>query len=209
MNTGYSRQNERHPVNLSVRYSTARDFVVDYAENLSTGGLFVRGAHVLARGQEVDIEIALPGFGSFGVEARVAHVLSPEDARDHDRNPGAGFSITRSPPGFIEALRTYLLRLGQRRDHVVMVSDESIAQLLEASGYQVRPLPLADLLSEAVARSKAPVVGVVVPSALETEYADQAAQMGAPELILAFEDPRDIDQLLEQLDAELFRSRSD
>jgi hypothetical protein len=204
MTTREARLQERLPVNLSVRYSTARDYVLEYAENLSVGGLFIRGATDLTRGQSVKIEMTLPGYGTFEIDAMVAHILSPEAARSCQRNPGAGFNITRQPSMFSESLRAYLLRLGQRRDHTVLVSDQSISSLLEEAGYHVRPLPLVDYLLEAVTKCERPVIGVIVPEALATEYLERATAMGAPELILPVDDPREIDDLLSKLDNELF-----
>lgn len=199
-----ARLEERLPVNLSVKYSVAKDFVVEYAENLSVGGLFVRGASDLERGQQVNVQIMLPGFGEFEVTAEVAHVLPPEVAEKYERKAGAGFAITKTPRGFDDALRSYLLRLGQRRDHVVLVGQMHIAVLLEKAGYRVRPLPAPDKLLEAISTSDEPVIGVVVPYELEQEFVRRALSMGAPEMIYATEDGDDLDELLSWLDNELF-----
>jgi len=199
-----ARLEERLPVNLSVKYSVARDFVVEYAENLSVGGLFVRGANDLERGQPVNVEIALPGFGTFKVTAEVAHVLPPETAEKYSRKAGAGFAITNTPPGFDEALRSYLLRLGQRRDHVVLVGEAHLAKLIEAAGYRVRPLPTSNDLLDTIAQSEEPVIGVVVPYDLEQEYVRKALGMGAPEMVYATDNGEDMDELLSWLDNELF-----
>lgn len=199
-----ARLEERLPVNLSIKYSVAREFVLEYAENLSVGGLFIRGAYNLQRGQIVNVEIALPGYGAFAVAAEVAHVLSPVVAAKYGRKPGAGFAITKSPPGFAEALRAYLLRLGRRRDHVVFVSDDQLALLLDAAGYQVRPLPPSQGLLDAVAGSAEPVVGVVVPFDQEQEYVSRAATMGSPEIVYAVDEDEPIEDLLSWLDSELF-----
>ena len=61
------RQEERFRVNFSVRFGIARDFVQEYAENLSSGGLFIRGAHRLAPGERawLSTEILESLFGRY------------------------------------------------------------------------------------------------------------------------------------------------
>jgi hypothetical protein len=201
-----ARAEERLPVNLSVRYCVAREFIIEYAENLCTGGLFVRGATNLERGQTANVEITLPGYGTFMVTAEVAHVLSPDLAEKFHRKPGVGFAITKSPPGFIDAMRSYLLRLGRRRDHAVLVSDDRYGLLLDAAGYRIMPLPPAHQLLGAVAAATEPVIGVIVTREQEQEYLKLAAKMGSPEIVYAIDDDEPIEDLLNWLDSELLSS---
>ena len=49
------------------------------------------------------------------------------------RKPGAGFHIMRGPKRFQEAIRSYLTRLGRRRDRGVLGGDHHIAGALEAA----------------------------------------------------------------------------
>jgi Tfp pilus assembly protein PilZ len=58
-----SRLQTRYRVHLSVRFETALDFVTEYAENLSRGGLFVRGAHHLELNREVPIQMEVDVLG--------------------------------------------------------------------------------------------------------------------------------------------------
>lgn len=196
-------RSERHRVNLTVKYGTARDFVEDYAENLSVGGLYVRGAYRLEPGQDVFVELELPGYGAFEVSGTVVHVLSPEAATARGRHPGAGISVVGAPAGYVEALRAYLLRLGKRRDHRVLVDDAELREVVKKAGYLVAPAPRAEKLLEVVSEAEELVIGVVVPRSRLQEYENAALSMGAPELVKAADYVEEIDELLTVLDQEL------
>ncbi len=190
-------------MHISVRYEKARDFVVEYARNLSVGGLFVRGAHDLEPLSEVNVDVELPGFKSFRILCQVAHVVSPEMAVATDNNPGAGLAILESPPDFNEALGSYLRRLGRRRDFCVLVIDEACRTLLEDAGYRAVPAPPASQLVAAIARSDVPVIGVVVSRAQERAYADAADAGGMPGVVHGLDYLEEVEELLAVLDEEL------
>jgi len=190
-------------VHLSVRFVRAREFVTEYAENLSKGGLFVKGAQDLAALQEVDVEVDLPGFGSYRVKAEVAHLIDAGSASSYGRSAGAGLAITESPEGFDEALSLYLMRLGRRADVMVMVASETFGLLLAAAGFQVRAVPAASELVAAIARAPVPVVGVVVPHRQVTDYERSAAMAGAGDIVIGMDSADDFDEVLVRLDEEL------
>ncbi len=197
------RRAARYRVHLSVRYETAADFVREYAENLSKGGLFIRRARGLARHRDVMVELELPGFGAYQVRAEVVHVISPEMAAEHGRAAGAGLAIREAPDGFEEALANYLHRLGRRADSLVLAAAEPAARLLVAAGYQVAAVSSPDSLGDALAAQAADarLVGVVVPGAEVDPYRLAAADNA--ELVVAMDEPRQIDEVLVQLDARL------
>ena len=197
------RRAARYRVHLSVRYETAADFVREYAENLSKGGLFIRRARGLSRHRDVMVELDLPGFGSFQVRAEVVHVISPEMATEHGRAAGAGLAIRETPDGFEEALANYLVRLGRRADSLVLAAAEPAARLLVAAGYQVAAVASPATLGEALAAQAADarLVGVVVPGAEVDPYRLAAADNA--ELVVAMDEPREIDEVLVQLDQRL------
>src|SRR5512139_2922831 len=114
------RKDQRFDVHLVVRYASAEQFVADHVENLSENGIVVAGAD-LPLGHEAPVEIVLPGQGEWTVRARVVFLLDRETADRAGRNPGAGMLMIEKPPGFDEALLGYLLRLGRRRDNIVML----------------------------------------------------------------------------------------
>jgi len=197
------RRAARYRVHLSVRYETAADFVREYAENLSKGGLFIRRGRGLSRHRDVIVELELPGFGAFQVRAEVVHVITPEMAAEHGRAAGAGLAIRETPDGFEDALSNYLIRLGRRADSLVLASREPAARLLVAAGYQVASVASPEALGDALAAQdhEARLVGVVVPGAEVDPYRLAAADNA--ELVVAMDEPREIDEVLVQLDARL------
>jgi uncharacterized protein (TIGR02266 family) len=197
------RKAPRFRVHLSVRYGSARDFVMDYAENMSSGGLFIRGAHDFAPGHRLRVEIDLPGFDTFTVSAEVAHVLGPEAAAACGRQAGVGLAIVQAPEGFSEAMHQYLLRLGKRRDYIVLVEEPGIRHLFAEAGYQVRPLPLSSSLRTALEGSLFPVVGVVVTRASLGPFAAATAAAGVPRLLHTIDSPEEFDDLLRIIDQDL------
>ena len=157
------RRATRYDVHLVVRYASAAEFVADYVENLSTGGLFVAGAQQLPLQHECDVEIVLPGQGTWTVKARVVFTLSAEQAEASERSAGAGMEVIAKPEGFDDALLGYLLRLGKRRDFVVMLGPVPGAKVVEKSGYRV--IPLEDPASIARKIEEDPqFVGLIVPA---------------------------------------------
>lgn len=162
-----ARRNPRHRVALSVSFHDARDFVTQYAENLSAGGLYLAGAQSLEVRAEVELELELPGHGKFVVSAEVVH----RDAR------GAGLQLSNVPPAFTAASRAYLLLLGRRTAITVYVDVEPWRGLVTGAGYQVLPVPpLPELLATLEDTDR---FGIVVPQELARLYADEIAILGA------------------------------
>src|SRR5678815_1733402 len=97
------RRHPRYGVRLLVRYTNAEQFVNDYVENLSAGGLYIAGAHQLPLHSETDIYIELPGQGTWTVRAKSVFVIDARAAQTSGRKAGAGFEIIGKPPGFDDA----------------------------------------------------------------------------------------------------------
>ena len=195
-----NRRHQRFAVRFQVRFKTALDFVAEYAENLSAGGLFVRGGHRLEPQSEAEVEIGLPGYGSFTVRGKVAHIVSPELAAATGRRPGAGLEITQAPDGFREALGEYLRRLGRRRDVAVLVEEGQPLELLAAAGYRAAPLPPPNDLVVIMARSEYPVIAVVVTRAREDQFRPAAVAAGVADLVRLLDHEEELDELLGALD---------
>lgn len=171
------RRTPRFGVRIAVRYTNAQQFVDDYVENLSSGGLFIAGAHQLELGAETDVHIELPGQGSWTVRARTMFVIDPAAAAQAGRTAGAGMSMIDKPPGFDDALLGYLLRLGRRREHAVMIAEGVVGRrLIEDAGYRVLPLDSEDEIAFALADDTAKIVAVIVPPALEQAYRDRLGE---------------------------------
>ena len=195
-----NRRHQRFAVRFQVRFKTALDFVAEYAENLSAGGLFVRGGHRLEPQSEAEVEIGLPGYGSFTVRGKVAHIVSPELAAATGRRPGAGLEITQAPDGFTEALGEYMRRLGRRRDVAVLVEEGQPLELLAAAGYRAAPLPPPNDLVVIMARSEYPVIAVVVTRAREDQFRPAAVAAGVADLVRLLDHEEELDELLGALD---------
>jgi uncharacterized protein (TIGR02266 family) len=195
-----NRRHQRFPVRFQVRFKSALDFVAEYAENLSAGGLFVRGAHRLEPLSEAEVELSLPGYRQFTVRGKVAHIVSPELAATTGRRPGAGLEIVSAPDGFGEALGEYLRRLGRRRDVAVLVEEGRPLELLEAAGYRAAPLPAPNDLVVTMARSEYPVLAVVVTRAREDQFRPAATAAGVGDLVHLLDHDEELDDLLGALD---------
>lgn len=195
-----NRRHQRFAVRLQVRFKSALDFVSEYAENLSAGGLFVRGAHRLEPLSEAEVELTLPGYGTHMVRGKVAHIVSPELAARGGRRPGAGLEIIEAPAGFTDMLGEYLRRLGRRRDVAVLVEDGRPLDLLTAAGYRAAPLPAPNELVVAMARSEYPVIAVVVTRAREDQFRPAAQAAGVGDLVHLLDHEEELDDLLGRLD---------
>ena len=190
-------------MHLSVRYEVASDFVREYAENLSRGGLFIRGARALGRHRDIEVEIELPGYGTYQVRAEVVHVVDAGTAAEQDRTAGAGLAIRDAPAGFAEALAGYLVRLERRGDAVVLAVTDEAERLLAAAGYQVERVDSPSALVDRMEACGAPLIGVVVPEPEVATFRRAARDSQAAALVVAMEGPRQIDDLLLVLDRRL------
>jgi Tfp pilus assembly protein PilZ len=197
------RNSARHRVALRVKYWAAKEFVVEYAENLSNGGMFIKGAEHLRPLDAVSVEVTLPGFGTFAVKGEVAHVMTSEQATMYQRTAGAGIAITKAPPDFQDALSRYLQRLGSRADKAVLVVEERLRNLLSHTGYHVGPAPEPAGLASAMVRSEYPVVALIVPPDMAARYAAEAAAAGAGNVVIPMSSEKELPTVLERLDAEL------
>jgi len=197
---GKKPRDERYRVHLSVRYQAALDFVMEYAENLSNGGLFVRGAQDLELRQEVDVDVELPGFAKFKVTAEVVHLIDEESAESLSRKPGAGMTIKKSPPGFDMALNSYLKRLGRRKDNTVLASDEQFRNWIEDAGFRALPVPPPSQLSRAVSQSEVPVIGILVSRELEEEYKAAVEKKKIKLRVFGVDFLEELEELLPELD---------
>jgi Tfp pilus assembly protein PilZ len=198
---GDKRKHPRYATRLGVRYANAEQFVTDYVENLSEGGLFIAGAHQMPMGTETDVQVELPGQGSWSVRAKVVFLIDPTAAETAGRKAGAGMQIIDKPPGFDDALLGYLLRLGRRRDHAVMLGEGVIgAQLFEDAGYRVMPLESEDEVAFAMANDEAAIVAIVLPPTLVQNYRDRLGERGKA-VVFSAVSIEEIHDILARIDA--------
>jgi hypothetical protein len=172
------RRHPRYGVRLAVRYANAEQFVTDYVENLSVGGLFIAGANQLPLFTETDVQVELPGQGSWTVRAKSVFLVDAVAAEASGRKAGAGLEIIDKPPGFDDALLGYLLRLGQRRDHTIMVGAVPGVHLIEDAGYRVIGLEPPQIVAALADDPLVKLVGVLVGTELAQEYRDALGSRG-------------------------------
>jgi uncharacterized protein (TIGR02266 family) len=81
----------RIPARFAVRFATVQDFVLEYAANISAGGVFVHSPDPPPLKTIVRVEMELPGGGA-PVPARgvVVHRVSREEAEARGTLPGMG-----------------------------------------------------------------------------------------------------------------------
>ena len=195
------RKNERFDVRFKVRFGAAVDFVSEYADNLSVGGLFVRGGHRLEPMSQVEVELELPGFRSIKVGGKVAHIVSPELAARTGKRPGAGLEITSGPPGFDKELREYLRRLGRRRDVAVLAERGTPLDLMTSSGFHAAPVPEPREIVAAMSRAAHPVLAVVVTRARERDYRSVLKEAGLADSLKLLDHEEELDDVLSILDS--------
>jgi Tfp pilus assembly protein PilZ len=168
------RRPPRKRAHLKVAYRTAREFVTQYAEYLSVGGMFVKDATGLALHDEVTVEVELPGHGTFMLVAEVMRVVG-----QHDPGllaAGVGLQIRPGTAGFATAVEAYLACLGHRKNTRVLVELEPWRQRISDAGYQVLPLTPPTRLVTLLDGSGP--IGIVVPDELAAAYASELAFLG-------------------------------
>lgn len=102
----------RMEVRLEVRYYHRQQFLKDYTENISQGGMFIATTEPFELGTQVRVELVIPDLATvLPITCRVAYVLRPEDAPAVDSTPGIGVEIVEMDPRTDETLRTYLQRI--------------------------------------------------------------------------------------------------
>ncbi len=183
-----------------VRYTNAEAFVADYVENLSVGGLFIAGANQLPLFTETDVHVELPGQGNWTVRAKSVFLIDATAAKATGRKAGAGFQILDKPPGFDDALLGYLLRLGRRRDHSVMVGEVAGKRIVTDAGYRLIELASPEKAAASAADEDAKLVAVLVPPAQVDEYKRAVGERGA-ELVHAVRNEADIPDILARIDS--------
>ncbi len=196
-------RDKRYRVSLSVRYATAAEFVREYAENLSKGGLYITGGENLSPRQQVTVEIDLPGFRSFTLRAEVAHVMDRATASRFGRRPGAGLEICDAPDKFWSALSDYLQRLGRRTEYGVICGDSELYPLLDDAGYQVQRAPAPGKLRSVLRAAPYPVLAIAVPKHLVSIYASVVKRDQLGHLIVGTAGADQIGEILTRLDAQL------
>ncbi len=108
----------RFNARFAVRFATVQDFVLEYAANISAGGVFVETENPPPLNSIVQVEMELPGANR-GVPARamVVHRVTKEEAEQRGTPPGMGVQFMDADDEFrnrIDAAIAHILEAGQR-----------------------------------------------------------------------------------------------
>jgi len=119
-------------------------------EDISARGLYIRTEALLPVGEETEIRLTLPDGAYLALQARVAHMLTPAQARALGRNPGMGFELVGPDTpsrlmlrAHVDSLRTERTQTGLSTTTQVMIIEPSgplrtrIARSLESAGFKV------------------------------------------------------------------------
>jgi uncharacterized protein (TIGR02266 family) len=95
----------RYQARFQVGWSTVQDFVLEYAANISAGGVFVETESPPELKSVVTVTLELPDGGA-PVEAKgiVVHRVLPQDAKARHTAPGAGVQFVDSTDEFRERI---------------------------------------------------------------------------------------------------------
>lgn len=90
---------------FGVRFGNVQDFVLEYAANISAGGVFIQTENPPELHAVVTVTMELPDGGK-PVEAKalVVHRVSPQDAKVRNTPPGAGVQFVDSTDEFRERI---------------------------------------------------------------------------------------------------------
>lgn len=92
------RREQRLPVRLIVKFRTGKALAREYSENISYGGMFIRGRTDLPLRSRLEVVFKLPGTEEeVKAVAEVVHIVSQEkvDLIDGDRVPGSGIQFIK------------------------------------------------------------------------------------------------------------------
>lgn len=78
---------------LEVEYNTVGDFLVDYSQNISKNGIFIKTERPQPVETIVPLKITLPNGEKLEVTGKVAHVIDAELAADLKRSAGMGIQF--------------------------------------------------------------------------------------------------------------------
>jgi type IV pilus assembly protein PilZ len=97
---------------FAVRFATVQDFVLEYAANISAGGIFVETQNPPPLKTVVRVEMELPGGAAVPAQGLVVHRVTPDDANKRGTAPGMGVQ-------FIDANDAFRQRIDAAIDHIL------------------------------------------------------------------------------------------
>ena len=99
----------RFNARFAVRFADVQDFVLQYAANISAGGVFVETSEPPEMDSVMRVSLELPGGGA-PVEAKavVVHRVTPEQARQRNTPAGVGVQFVDASDAFRDRIDRYI-----------------------------------------------------------------------------------------------------
>jgi uncharacterized protein (TIGR02266 family) len=95
----------RYDARFAVRFSSVQEFVLEYAANISAGGVFVRTDNPPDLETVVQVSLDLPGGGPpASAKAVVVHRVTTEQARERNTLAGVGVQFVEADDEFRERI---------------------------------------------------------------------------------------------------------
>lgn len=102
----------RYPVRFKIRFSDPLEFLTQFADNISRGGLFIDTLDPPELERSVALVLQLPDGGSpISAAALVVHRMTMEEAARDGQTPGCGVQFLDTSDGFHERIDAYLEKL--------------------------------------------------------------------------------------------------
>jgi uncharacterized protein (TIGR02266 family) len=102
----WTRKAKRYEVEFEVEFRSEREFVLEHATNISSGGVFVRTADPPPLGSLVELNLTLPNGTQLSTTARAAHIRTGEGG-------GVGLQFTGTDAVFQKAIDDYIEELAR------------------------------------------------------------------------------------------------
>ena len=95
----------RYSARFAVRFANVQDFVLQYAANISAGGVFVETSSPPPMDSVMRVAMELPGGGApVEAQAVVVHRVTPEQARQRNTPAGVGVQFVDADDKFRERI---------------------------------------------------------------------------------------------------------
>lgn len=141
-----TRRDIRVPVRFQVRWKNVEEFAIDFAKDISKGGLFLETDRDLLPGSPVLISIELPDTTiSVSIGARVVYRRSTEEAQKRGLSRGLGLQFFDMNPGTLEHLEAFIRERMENQDsirtqrpplRVLIIDDEALYQRQAAAAFR-------------------------------------------------------------------------
>ena len=120
------RHHERFDTCLEVRFRNFPELLVEFASNISRGGLFAKTYTPPAVRARVRLVVHLPNGEDVETDAEVMHVVTVEDALARGLLPGAGLSFVTQNAEFDGRIAALIDRYRARKPRVLVVDDDAL-----------------------------------------------------------------------------------